>query len=652
MNERRDSCVAPATAWVDPAEFPIYEQVTFAVTIRLNEPVYGGSIVEVQLPNSFTNDRVSPSKVKSWQTDDPQGAHHVRVKVGRLRQEDYRVSIAPREYVGGYSATTRHGRCVAVELLRGCVDTAEEIIVTYQNTTSPWIANQSPGSSDHEGLVLVMIDGKRVEPSPAFRVRPGPAVVHRLIVPSSARPGDPFPVRLISLDAFNNLSGSSLHGGPLLLGDTVVGALPDGTGRTSSTVALREPGVVRLTFGELVSNPIRIGSGPAGPYWGDIHFHNYPSVDAVGNIPYEYARNVSCLDFAATSEHGAGGLKEHWAQTRRWAREWHDPDAFVTILALETNTKWHHNIYFYDDDVPVVDSQKDGGSSVSPEQLLEYIGDKRVVTQIHHTGWGFDMRRRYPDTTRLFEIYSMHGTSELYDPESSLFMDKHRNRAGDSKDGPFYARDAWALGQRFATHGSSDNHFGQPGVRHNSVTALHCTALRRENVLDALAGGRCYATTGERILLDFSIGGAPMGSEISAARGARLDVRVEVHGTAVLGSVEVFACPFIEGNRAVAVNELMFAEDDPAVEKARRAWTTAFEARNIGEADASFEWTLEFEGAPTVLYTRITQRDPITLPGILEGQDAPQQRSVAAWSSPIWVIPSSLCRDSSSSSAG
>lgn len=287
----------------------------------------------------------------------------------------------------------------------------------------------------------------------------------------------------------------------------------------------------------------------------------------------------------------------------------------------------------------MVQAQAKGSSTIPLADLLDYLKGKRVVTEIHHTGWGFDMRLRYPDTLRLFEIYSMHGTSELYDPESPLFMDKQRNRQGDSKIGPYYARDAWALGQRFVTIGSSDNHFGQPGVRHNSLTAVAAKALTRDALLDAMVAGRCYATTGERILLEFSVNGRPMGSEFKAGLGEKLEFSIEVHGTGALGAVEVFACPLIEGNREVPVGQAMFAKEDPAVDRARNGWHTVFARTDLGEMDASHAWQEKYDGQPAVYYARVKQRDLLTLPGILEGQDKPQQRTVAAWSSPIWILP-------------
>ena len=627
------------SATIDPDTFPVYTAVAFDVILTAGESIYGGSIIEIQLPNSFTNDKVSPSKVKQWQLDDPRGAHYIGVSAGSLPRSAIRADVRPREYVGGYHVPTRHGRCLVVELTRGVIDFGESVTVSFRNTTSPWLANQAPGMSDHEGQVLVMVDGVKVEPSPEFRVLPGPSALRRVIVPSSARPGERFSVALVSLDRFNNRSSTEYDGVTVSCDGRILAEGVLYTGACEIEASLPRKGIFRLEADGVRSNPIRICDSPSGPYWGDIHIHNYPSVDAMGNTPYEYARNVSRLDFAATAEHGAGGIKEHWAQTRRWCRERYDPGRFVTILALETNTKWHHNIYFYDDDVPVVDAQKNGDSLVSAEEMLEYIADKKVITQIHHTGWGFDMRLRYPDTTRLLEIYSMHGSSELREPENSLFMDKHRNRAGDAKIGPYYARDAWALGQRFVTHGSSDNHFGQGGVRHNSLTAVVTDKLDRASILDAMQAGSCYATTGERILLDFTIDGRPMGSEFRVTSGAKLDCTIEAHGTWEIDSVEIFGCPFIDGDRTVPVNSSMFEVDDPAVERALNDWRTIYERSNLELLDFRDTFEIELGDAQMVYFARIIQAGLMTLPGILEGQKRPQERAVVVWSSPIWVVP-------------
>ena len=64
---------AKPTATIEPNVFPVYEQVCFKVRIKPGKRLGPGSKIECQLPNSFTNDKVSPSKVKQWQTENPTG---------------------------------------------------------------------------------------------------------------------------------------------------------------------------------------------------------------------------------------------------------------------------------------------------------------------------------------------------------------------------------------------------------------------------------------------------------------------------------------------------------------------------------------------------------------------------------------------------
>jgi hypothetical protein len=166
----------PHSAAINPDTFPTYTDVSLDVILTAGESIYAGSIIEIQLPNSFTNDRVSPSKVKPWQLDNPDEPHFIGLSAGSLPRSALKADIRAREYVGGYHVPTRHGRCLIVEIAKGTIQIGERFVVTYRNTTSSWLANQAPGTSDHEGQVLIMVDGVKVTPSPQFRVLPGPSV--------------------------------------------------------------------------------------------------------------------------------------------------------------------------------------------------------------------------------------------------------------------------------------------------------------------------------------------------------------------------------------------------------------------------------------------------------------------------------------------
>ncbi|MGH2570617.1 MAG: DUF3604 domain-containing protein, partial [bacterium] len=63
------------------------------------------------------------------------------------------------------------------------------------------------------------------------------------------------------------------------------------------------------------------------------------------------------------------------------------------------------------------------------------------------------------------------------------------------------------------------------------LTAVLAKELTRESVLEALRERRCYATTGLRYLVEFTVDGRPMGARIEVASGHR----AKVYGS--LGSI-------------------------------------------------------------------------------------------------------------------
>jgi hypothetical protein len=67
-------------------------------------------------------------------------------------------------------------------------------------------------------------------------------------------------------------------------------------------------------------------------------------------------------------------------------------------------------------------------------------------------------------------------------------------------------------GYRLAFVGSSDTHRIVPGLG-GALTGVWARELTREAIWEALWARRCYATNGERVVLDVRIEGAPMGSD-------------------------------------------------------------------------------------------------------------------------------------------
>jgi hypothetical protein len=97
---------------------------------------------------------------------------------------------------------------------------------------------------------------------------------------------------------------------------------------------------------------------------------------------------------------------------------------------------------------------------------------------------------------------------------------------------------------------STDNHYGNPGygylkILHDwdrqeigtSAVAVYAAARTREAIFHALYDRRCYATTGDRIVLHIEADGRPMGSEYRSTTAPR--IVVEAVGTSKIVQVEI-----------------------------------------------------------------------------------------------------------------
>jgi hypothetical protein len=79
---------------------------------------------------------------------------------------------------------------------------------------------------------------------------------------------------------------------------------------------------------------------------------------------------------------------------------------------------------------------------------------------------------------------------------------------------------------------------------------------------------------------------------------------------------------------------------DAAVDKARDSWAVAFQEEKFSGPDFNGTWKAAYDGRRMVYYVRVQQKQPIVLPTTLEGFPTVQSRPVRAWSSPIWIVPS------------
>jgi len=138
------------------------------------------------------------------------------------------------------------------------------------------------------------------------------------------------------------------------------------------------------------------------------------------------------------------------------------------------------------------------------------------------------------DVQRFYELYSLWGHFEkvAYD-----FLNKGAiigvTGGGDDHEahGGFGPEDPDGQGKTFHS-------FAHVGLWKGGLTAALMPRLGRKELVQALRERQTYATTGPRILVDFSVSGVPMGGEGKAGRNGPT-VAATVHGTSKIARVEV-----------------------------------------------------------------------------------------------------------------
>ena len=585
-----------------PDRFMVLEPCDVRVEMTTDRELAPGTVIEVQFPQSWTMDGCA-SFTKKYQTDNPAAAEYLQVYVPG-EQCAFDVRVEQRDFDTG-SELSRHGRRIYATI-EGCpVPAGRTVVLDWRNTLA--------SRRSETEIVHIAIDGERVEPMPEIVTYPREEARIRVIAPSSVAPGAPFDVLIVSLDPYENAS-STWHEGDCLLGtdDEALSGPLSFHGSCRVSVALDGDGVQRLSYRGVLSNPIRVTENPRGPYWGDTHIHTRWSHDAIGRFPYEYARDVSGLDFAAVCDH-AESATLYWDHLVALANEHDDPGSFVALVAYENglgHPSGHYNTYYIGSEGNCYLKPEFGGDI---EKLNPMLDPEDAMTIPHHTaiGWNrppsstaVDFSKLDERYTPVLEIYSHHGQSERYAPDHVNAYEFNRwHKAGERTNRSLpghFAQDAWRMGKRLGVIASSDDHYGQGGMDFEGIAGVFADELTREGIWRGIRGRHCYGTTGERILVDLRINGTEMGQETTARTGEELEISVEVHGTYVLSRVELLRLNEYSGE-----------------------FVTVFEERPF---ELDFETVVREQfGAPVMYYVRVQQEGMI------------QDRGIFAWSSPIWV---------------
>ena len=566
------------------------EKATFRITYTVGEKtIHPNGVIRFTIPFGFTKPQIdmpiypgytTVSTTRDGVTLKPFHVENEWWKRGPDRSKTENVS----EHVGTHVWVRVSGK----PLTEG-----DEVVLTYGDTSYTQQAAscvcpvagypQFDVAVDCKGQLEAPYSGYYLVPNPPVcLVTPGKAVALEAVIPSDVVCGTDFIATVFAVDALHNLVTG--HTGSLrcfMDGEEVYAGVfaEEDCGVKKITLTPRRAGVIRIAAadqdGHLTAESNPAVSHSEGVfehrYWGDMHGHTGIQWGrGSGRSYYEYARDVAALDFCALTDPDAGRYTNNnetahlslscymtdkqWKEIQDINKEFYESGKFVPILGYEYHNDapapefgGDRNVYYGSYDEPIRRCVDPG--SYTPAQLWEQLKEQKTkaLTVPHHTAkkvmlgsWEIHDE----EIQRLVEIYSGWGNSECEGCERPII-------GGALYEG-HSVHHALAKGYVLGFIAGSDTHAGNPGYSHwvfsealesyrGGLTCVKADKLDQESLFEALRNRRVYATTGERILLDFSINGRDMGSILSCEDNPERVIKVKVIGTAEIDVVEIIS---------------------------------------------------------------------------------------------------------------
>lgn len=320
-------------------------------------------------------------------------------------------------------------------------------------------------------------------------------------------------------------------------------------------VTLHEPGVQflrGLVPGDTVqalANAINVQTDPEYHiYWGDLNGHSDLSSGAKApGVYFWYARAVGLLDFAVLTDNDHEDKLQKVLDEVAFHdvcqvvdEEYNEDGRFAGFVGYEWTSREYGNRLVAFPQVPDVLPTAASGTD-TPAKLRAALPEGSVVTVAHPSG-----SKESPPvdpasvgTEDLVEIYSTLG----------IFEAAGSPRPSTQETPGAFVRDLLKEGFRPGFVATSDTRLSTPGNPRgfsvedhpwpNGITAVLAKELTREGILEALRARRCYATTGQRYLMEFTVDGQQMGSELRVPKGHEAAVYGSLGSTSKWARVEI-----------------------------------------------------------------------------------------------------------------
>ena len=446
-----------------------------------------------------------------FQTEDPAGPGYVTIETTDDDAVFERQTIMASGPHGGFRSPQP---AIAFRLVEGELDRGSSVTITYGDQRQGGSGVRMPTfESVRMPLPLyVDLDGSgewRSLPITPYITTGGEASGVHAFGPSIVTPGESFELSVRAEDQYFNRATGAIPAFEVVINGEVVATTPAGDEAINVlNLALEETGPhwlsVRSVDGSItgIGNPILVEENPRYRiYWGDTHGHSGYS-EGIGTVDYfmRFARDDARLDFVTHSEHDVWLDAGEWELIRRTTAQYDDPGKFIPYIGWEwtrhTRFGGHHNVLYRDigDQVPVSGLQFPVLSSLYAE--LHERNDAADVVVIPHAHNPGDFRQSDPQLEPIIEVMSMHGSFQW-------FMASYLSH-----------------GHQVGVVAASDDHLSRPGysapnrnslAQRGGLGAVLAPERSRDAIFDGMKASRTYATTGDRLILKFSVNGTNMG---------------------------------------------------------------------------------------------------------------------------------------------
>jgi hypothetical protein len=458
-------------------------------------------------------------------------------------------SVESMQASGAHGGFRAPEPALVFRLTAGSVDPGETVTITYGDRSGGGGGLRMPNVSS-ERMPLPLYVALDAPPGAAGRA----AAAHWLLLPlqpfvitgaavagvhgfapSIVAAGEAFDLTVRAEDRLYNRATGAIPAFEVLLdGEVVAATRAGGEPIQQVPLLLTDEGVHRITLrsgdGTLrgSANPVRVVREPVDRiYWGDTHGHS-GYAEGIGTVDYymRFARDDARLDFVTHSEHDSSLDAAEWDLMREVTARYHADGTFVAFLGYEWSTPaqrgGHHNVLFR-----TVAGRELVSTLEHPTLSRLYHAlrtryaprDVLVIPHAHNPG---DYRRSDGELEPLVEIMSMHGNFE------------------------WFARQYLEHGHQVGFVAASDDHMSHPGysppfrdslAQRGGLGAVFAPARTADALFDALKAIRTYATTGQRMLVDFRVNDGEMGSRVPFAETRR--IAGSVTGTAPIDTVSI-----------------------------------------------------------------------------------------------------------------